>query len=63
MPGSGVINGGDIWVIARDLILVAQRITEVDREVDVIEAWVGAQSIIWGGRGGHYVPNWTVRSL
>ena len=40
------MNGGDNVVKFRDLIRVDQRITDVDKKVDVIESRAGAQSAV-----------------
>ena len=42
-------DGGDSGAKIRDIIRVDQRITDVDRKVDVIESRAGAQSAVFGG--------------
>ena len=43
------MNGGDSGAKIRGIIRVDQRITDVDRKVDVIESQAGAQSAGFGG--------------
>lgn len=58
---NGAINIGISWFNARDLIKVDQRITYMNRKIDVINARAGAQSAMFGGH--HSVLSWIVISL